>query len=1313
MILVGLWALLDLWVLPKVSVWAKAKVSELTADAPVDVKLGEVHLQLIPPRAEARDLLITPQGELARSLRPISISSVRARIDLFEIFLGRAQLSALVIENITGGLELDPLLENQGPAKPLPIAEIFLWTDDIPVRRVIVETGRWDLNSEKAQASGQIQIKDLSLINRGQQLRLVATLPSIQGQWKDLEALEAEAFVAAELNPRSLEVQNLMIRRNDTQLEARALIDDVAELPIKPRLRFTATAEMNLQQVGADLRLLFPEMNLPDLAGNLSGSTDVSLEGSTRFESTLRLRTEDVQIQNFKIGNAQLEGQLSQKAIQIKNVEINHPAGPVSLDTIQLEFQAPYAFRTLVKSPRFDLQALFQSLNLQQIPVDLRIQTNLPCEGSLSPLELRCQGKVTGDRLVVRTANRPDANVIVALKDLEANGEVKLNTKSVSFATDLRIGQSRGKAQGGVDFEAGYKVDFETPSVAFTDVENLSNLKFEGKAAIEGSTQGDAEAATFDLRMRTQDFVFENFDLGDVSGRLSYRAGHLIFEDLEMRKGRTQLGGFMDLDLGGSLIAGSFSSDLLDLEDVSHVFRRLFAMPVQLQSSGTARFEFDGPLDLWKMNYDLNAALTGVRVHTDQFDRMNLQISGRDGNLQIETAELIKNRSRILASGGISNTQELGISIDASALRLEESEIVTRFRSAISGQINAAAVIQGPLSNPVIQAKGAIADVFLEEQQVPSSFFNLNISRERLEGEMNLFGNRIQAEIQYPFGTNTSPLQLRVKTMDWAFTEMLSFVGASALQAEYRSRLTADVNLTSDTGRFQDVSGKIEIRNFLLERGDLSLKNPVPMEVLFNRGNMTLQNVQVDGPARTSVRIRGENFRFDNLDLNFFANVNLRLLHMFLPFLDDLGGFVRMEANARGPLWQPQILGNANFRGGFFRLKGFPHPIERLDTEIVFSQRRILIQGLQAFMAEGTIRGDGSVQINGPSDLPINLRLRGENLNLNVPEGIRTNGNADLTFAGRWFPYTLSGTYDVFGGVVELDPTAGGGLGGATASRASPYLPRVLRQAQFEPVVFDLQVRLDRGLAIRNPLMQGSISGRLQIKGPPQNPGILGRITTARGSRVVFRDREFELLTGSVNFTNANEINPELYLSAQSRVNEYDVNILIQGAARNPQITMTSLPPLPEQEIVSLLALGVTSTQTAQTPQTERQAQQQLGYEALGLGLSQTGLQKGLQSTVGVDVRITSTYDSIRNISVPKLSFTRTLSDRLDAVYLRPVNSDSNAQEFRLQYRLNSNVSAIGSYEQRDLQDGVVNRESVQKRESIFGLDLEFKREFR
>ncbi|MBX3040200.1 MAG: translocation/assembly module TamB [Bdellovibrionaceae bacterium] len=1311
LILISLWAIADFLVLPRVAAWVKEKILEETKTGPVEVTIGKIRLQLIRPRAEVLDIEIKPRGELARTLLPIKIPAVQARIDLFEIILGRAEIAAVVVRGLEGGLHLDPLMESKEPAKPLPIKDIFEWSDKIPVRRLVVQDAKWILDSQEKKIDASIELKHALLINRGQQLRLNANLPRMAAQLGEVPPVEISSFLSLELNPRTLEIQEWRVRRGDISLGLRGLVEDVANLPLKPRLRLNADGQLPLSQIAEDIKRFQPDMDLPPLSGSVNLETDVVLTGTTQFESSIRVRTQQVQVENFKIGDAQLEGKLTQDSLEIQKIDIAHPAGLVELNNARMEFRQPYAVRALVKTDAFDLQALFKSMDLHQIPVELTLKASLPCDGTLSPFDLQCKGKASGNRLTVRSGMKADANMIVALQDMEVDGSVRITTRDVTFQSNLRIGSSRGTAEGAVDFNAGFKIDYKTPLVSFKDVENLANLKFEGSAAIEGHTRGNTDTATFELKMETKDFVFENFVLGDVGGKLQYRAGHLLFDDLELRKGRTQATGSMDLDLGGDIITGSFVSPTLDAADIADIFSRIWKMPLEIQSTGTAKMNFDGPLSLWKLNYDLEASLKSPRIQGDSFDSLQLVAKGQNGNLTIEKADLLKNDSVIRARGGISSDQQMNISLEATQLRLEESEFVTRIRNNIAGQFNMTGTVTGPIANPEFRAKGAFSDLILEEQEIPSSFFNLLISKQLLSCETNLFGNRIQGEVQIPLSEQKVPLRIRVKTTDWPFTNLLSFVGASSLQNEYKSSITADVDLSSESGRFDQINGRINIRNFSLQRADLALRNPLPIEILLNNGFITFKNAVAEGPSGSAIRFRGDNFRLDQLNVSVFGDADLRLLHMFVPFLDDLGGPFRLEATLGGSIDKPQILGNASIRNGFVRLKGFPHALEKLQTDVVFSQSRILVQDVRGQLADGTIRGGGSVQINGVRDIPVNIRIQGDNLNLNVPDRVRTHGNADLTFSGRWFPFVLSGVYNVDGGVVEMEL---GGSGTASTVRTSPYLPKILRQAQFDPVILDLQVNLDRGLAVRNSLMQGGISGRIQVKGPPQNPGLLGRITTSRGSRVMIRDREFELMTGSVAFNHSDEINPDLYMSAQTRVNEYDINVLIQGAAKNPAITMSSTPPLPEQEIVSLLALGITSQSQAQTaPQTERQAQQQLGYEALGLGLSQTGLQKGLHSTTGLDVRITSTYDSMRNISVPKLSFTRTLTDRLDAVYLRPVNSDSNAQEFRLQYQLNSNWSAIGSYEQKDSTEGAASRENTQKKESVFGLDLEFKREFK
>ncbi|MNU00305.1 hypothetical protein D3C72_2433940 [compost metagenome] len=60
----------------------------------------------------------------------------------------------------------------------------------------------------------------------------------------------------------------------------------------------------------------------------------------------------------------------------------------------------------------------------------------------------------------------------------------------------------------------------------------------------------------------------------------------------------------------------------------------------------------------------------------------------------------------------------------------------------------------------------------------------------------------------------------------------------------------------------------------------------------------------------------------------------------------------------------------------------------------------------------------------------------------------------------------------------------------------------------------------------------------------------------------------------------------------------------------------------------------------------------------------------------------------------------------------RPVG-DSNSYDVKLEYQLNNNLNAIGSYESRDTESDTNQTNSQSEYKSIFGLDLEFKREFK
>jgi translocation and assembly module TamB len=236
--------------------------------------------------------------------------------------------------------------------------------------------------------------------------------------------------------------------------------------------------------------------------------------------------------------------------------------------------------------------------------------------------------------------------------------------------------------------------------------------------------------------------------------------------------------------------------------------------------------------------------------------------------------------------------------------------------------------------------------------------------------------------------------------------------------------------------------------------------------------------------------------------------------------------------------------------------------------------------------------------------------------------------------------------------------------------------------------------------------MDGYVTGSLQLKGPPGNSILLGKLEVEKGAKLYFKDKIFELQTGLVNFANQNEVNPDLYITAASRVNDYDINLLLQGPAKTSAIKMTSVPPLAENEIISLLALGVTSSKLDQNIQSKDQAAQ-TGYEIGAVVLSRTGLNKNLKNKLGVDFQLVPHFDSTKNTSVLKATISKQVTEKIQAS--AAMGNDSTS-EVKLQYLFNKNLSTVGSWEGKEAESIRTNEKQNQ---SVFGLDLEFKKEFR
>lgn len=1305
-----LWLAGSYFLAPQIEKWALNKIETYSAEnLPVRAKAEKFEIGFFRPSVQLSGLTIQGTGELEKALPLARVERIRVRLDLFQLLAGRLSLAGVIIDSPEVNLNIDPFLESDAPPKELPMDQLFSILEDLPLQRILLKEAKVQVSSDKLKFNVNVDKGDLLLTNMGKNLTGKLNFPHLDLKMAKVGDFSGMIDGHLYLTRQSLRIIQLSTRLGNSEVRARGELTRFSQVTIKPSGVISVSANVDLTDIYNEIMRLRPDLKIPALAGNVATEVEAHFDGLKDIKAKALVDTRGLKVDIFELGDARIQGEYQDQTISFSEMRVQHPAGEAIFKKSELELGGNYRFKSTATVTDLDLQKLFHSLDLATIPVGLQLQGELPCEGSVLPsIQVTCSGaKISGRDLWVKAENKPSVPSIVEIDSMSASGQVKVTTQAVSYAAAVTMGTSSGTSDGVIDFAKGFKINYKTPQLELKNVKRLAGLKLVGSSSIDGSTEGDSHAAVFNMNLNARNFIFEDFTLGNLITNLKYRSGVLHFEDIAGAINKTQYIGDLDVDLNKDRLQGEFSVPTADLNDVALVFKNIYELPITVQGVGAAKARIDGPLNFWKMNYKLDSVFRNVFIGPENFDALTFNASATNGNIKADKVVLSRGNSTLNVLGGISSEKVMGLYADGKNWRLEESDIISKVNSNILGNLNFSAELKNAVSDPQILIKGSVVDTYFEEQEIPNSDFILTTTKHSFGGELSLFGDRVKGAFDIPFNAGSRPLAIKMTTKDWNFSSLLGLIGGANLASEYQSNLTSSVDLRSETGDLFKASGSIQASSLALKRGDLSFANQGPVDIAMDRGTVTIRNFHLQGPAN-NIQIRGNGFTAENLNLAVNAQCDLRLLQIFAPFLEDMGGPVTVAATLSGSVTKPEILGNANANNTYIKIKGFPHAIEKLSTEIVFSQSRVLVNGIRAQLAGGTITGEGGMQINGMKDLPTSVRLHLENVTLNVPDKVRTNGNADLQFAGRWFPFTLSGTYHVLNGLVEKEFTESDGS--VAGVKQSLYLPKVIRENNFEPVLLDLQLLIDRNIVVKNSLIDGSVTGQLQVKGPPTNPVLLGRITMERNSKAIFKDKIFEVQNGVIDFNDPDEINPNLYLSANSRIAEYDINLIAQGPSKNLTIRMTSVPPLQEHEIISLIALGVTSSNMEQNLQSRQQAEQ-LGVEIGGAVLAKP-INQLTDSTLGLNFQVTSQYDTIRNISVPKLTLSRRLSEKVKVSYSRPVG-DSQSDDIKLEYIINNNFTGIGSFENRGFNENSSLQSTQKESQSIFGLDIEFKREFK
>lgn len=1271
----------------------------------IEISVGKIDLSLLKLQLQANDIVFKIKNQ---DLAPVTVKEMIAQLDVFDLIVGQINISKLYIDSFNIGY----IFDTNGPEKKIkiPTELIFEYLSLIPIDHILISESRLQVEVIPNGVIAAIHFPNLNISNKKNELRITSTLNTSFSKKNENQILLQSQF-AIGLKKETLRVDKLQIKTLDSEVQMSAEISDIENLLIKPAGTVDFESKINLENLRTLGLMLFPQKNrLPTINGLIHAMGKVTFDSLEKQEGQIKLTTTQVNIDQFKLGQAQIQAELTDKSLKLSDIKVEHPSGLALIKEAKIERSAPYNFSAAVELQDFDLQKLFSSIGLSQIPASLSGQGRAQCKGEFSSFFVNCTTQTDIANLWVKP-DKNDTFNIIKINKINLNGEFKVDSKAFSYKTNLQVGSSTGVSSGIVSFEEGFNIDFETGGLSFTDVESLADLDFNGVLKIKGNTQGDSSHGTIKSKMTYDQAILNKFKIGQFSSELSYQKGHLELNQISGTTGQSEFTGFIDFNFKNNTLEGLISSNKLFAEDVVAILNDKFAIPIKISGNGRAHLIFNGPFDFWKLKYDLNSSFQSGNLAGEGYSQANLDLTSDGNTIFFKNVSIKKLKSTTKFDGTIDTTTKepkFNLKVKANPFLIEEFDHVVIYAPAISGTGYADGEINGPISSPIIKSNFTLKQVTYDKVEYPNSQGTLSIDKNFLKFSGQLFGRQIQSDVVWPWNASDE-LSLKLLLHDLNPLFLLPLISIPQPSSEFTSKLNAEVNLTSKTRSLLSANGFINVEDFSISRGKQFLKLDEPVRMNFKSGLTQMDKFKLTGDNKSYVILNLANANSERLRFNLTADIQAKLFHFLIPFVQTISGNLAVKSQFNFYRDSFEMLGEGEITDGNLVMKGFPTAIENINTPIEFSKTNIFLHDITGKVGQSDVTGFGQLQIVGPKEVRVNLRAIADNLEINFPDQILTAGKANLLFSGNWLPYNLKIDYAVSHGLVEKDFESDSGL--LQTLKASPFLPAKQIEQLSPSLSLDIRVDATKGLIIKNKLVEGEANGVLNISGSPESPIIKGRIDIKPGSKLIFKDKPFNVQTAQINFQTTDQINPDIYISANSRVSDYDINLLIQGPSKSPNIKPTSQPPLSEPDIFSLLALGVTS-QSDQQLSSETQ-QKQTGLEVLAAISNQSQLNKKIQDKLGLTVQLAPSIDSTKNIAVPKVVVSKKLSNKFNASYSKPFTGNDQNQEIKLQYLYDNSWSFLLNYQNKDSSTEDQTTTTNTNTKSIWGIDLEYRDEFK
>ena len=546
---------------------------------------------------------------------------------------------------------------------------------------------------------------------------------------------------------------------------------------------------------------------------------------------------------------------------------------------------------------------------------------------------------------------------------------------------------------------------------------------------------------------------------------------------------------------------------------------------------------------------------------------------------------------------------------------------------------------------------------------------------------------------------------------------------------------TLELEWRGVSGRLLGRTGSIELADGTLQVPDLKAQVRLPSGL-----TATVVSGGVVEDAVAAPRFKAD-VRVEPVDLS--------RLGADIPAVERAAGTLSASLHVTGPVAAPIFTGSAEVRKGELQLKGMPVGLSDVKIDVAVADGEARLKQAFAHVGGGTVQATGRMPLRGTEAGSFSANITARGVKLPVADGVNVTADAELEASYR------PGAHDAAGGARSLPDVKGtveltqfsytrpialnlslSQLGRAPRASVDSYDP----EGDF--IHFDVNLTSPRPLRFSNNLVDMDLevmSPGLVLSGTNQRYGARGLLRVLPDSKIQLRSNEFLVREGYVRFDDPLKIAPKVELRAQTEYRRYAaaeqpaaaggatsdgagsagssaspvsaaastsaagvwrITLQARGEAENLKVTLSSDPPLSQEDIVLLLTIGMTRAEI------DRGGTSALG-ETVGLeALSAlTGADKAVKTIVPLidEFRFGTGYSTRTGQVEPTVTVGKRITDSVRASVTTGV-SETREVRSNVEWRLNRQMSVQGSYDNlNDVSSSPVGN---------LGVDLRWRLEF-